>query len=56
MTVFRKIPILQESPDLTLQEIKDALSLDISISVLSDTINKKLNLNYKKNAIRYRAE
>jgi transposase len=48
--------LIQETPDLTLQEIKDALELDISISVLCDTINKKLNLNYKKNAIRHGTE
>jgi len=48
--------LIQETPDLTLQEIKDILSLDISISVLCDTINKKLKLNYKKNAIRHRTE
>ena len=40
--------LIQETPDLTLQEIKDILELDISISVLCDTINKKLKLNYKK--------
>ena len=40
--------LIQETPDLTLQEIKDELSLEISISVLCDTINKKLNLNHKK--------
>ena len=43
--------LIQETSDLTLQEIKDELSLDISISVLCDTINKKLNLNYKKNSV-----
>ena len=48
--------LIQETPDLTLQEIKDILSLDISISVLCDTINKKLKLNYKKNSIRHRTE
>ena len=48
--------VIRETPDLTLQEIKDELSLDISISVLCDTINKKMNLNYKKNAVRHRTE
>ena len=40
--------LILETPDMTLQEIKDELSLEISISVLCDTINKKLNLKYKK--------
>ena len=48
--------LIRDTPDLTLQEIKDKLSLDISISVLCDTINKKMNLYYKKNAIRHRTE
>jgi len=37
-----------ETPDITLQEIKDALGLTISTSIICDAINKKLNLRYKK--------
>ena len=43
--------LVQESPDLTLEEIKEELSLDISISVICDAINKKLKLNMKKNSV-----
>jgi len=43
--------LIQETPDMTLQEIKDELGLSVSISVICDTINKKLNLRYKKNSI-----
>jgi transposase len=45
-----------ETPDITLQEIKDALGLNISISVICDALNKKLNLRLKKNSIRYKAK
>jgi transposase len=37
-----------ETPDITLQEIKDVLGLTISISIICDAINKKLNLRLKK--------
>ena len=43
--------LIHETPDLTLEEIKEELSLDISISVICDAINKKLKLNLKKNSI-----
>ena len=45
-----------ETPDITLQEIKDELGLTVSISVICDAINKKLNLRYKKNSIRHRSK
>ena len=45
-----------ETPDMTLQEIKDELGLTASLSVICDAINKKLNLRYKKNSFRHRAE
>jgi transposase len=45
-----------ETPDLTLQEIKDTLGLTVSISVICNALNKKLNLRIKKNSIRYRPE
>jgi transposase len=45
-----------ETPDITLQEIKDTLGLTISISVICDALNKKLNLRLKKNSLRYRTE
>jgi len=48
--------LVLETPDITLQEIKDELGLKISLSIICDTINKKLNLRYKKNSFRHRAE
>ena len=48
--------LVLETPDITLQEIKDALGLTISLSIICDAINKKLNLRYKKNAFRHRTE
>jgi transposase len=43
--------LVLETPDITLQEIKDELNLNISISVISDTVKHKLNLRYKKNTV-----
>jgi len=40
--------LVMETPDMTLQEIKDELGLTVSLSVICDAINKKLNLRYKK--------
>jgi transposase len=40
--------LILETPDMTLQEIKDRLGLTVSLSVICDAINKKLNLRYKK--------
>ena len=48
--------LVLETPDITLQEIKDELGLTISLSIICDAINKKLNLRYKKNSFRHRAE
>ena len=48
--------LVLETPDITLQEIKDALGLTISLSIICDALNKKLNLRYKKNSFRHRAE
>jgi len=42
--------LVMETPDMTLQEIKDELGLTVSISVICNAINKKLNLRYKKNS------
>lgn len=48
--------LILETPDITLQEIKDELGLTVAISVICDAVNKKLNLRYKKNPFRHRAE
>jgi len=40
--------LVLETPDMTLQEIKDELGLTVALSVICDAINKKLNLRYKK--------
>ena len=48
--------VVIETPDMTLQEIKDELGISVSRSVICDAINKKLNLRYKKNSFRHRAE
>lgn len=40
-----------EKPDITLQELKEALGLTISISIICDAVNKKLNLRYKKKTL-----
>ena len=48
--------IVTETPDITLQELKDEMGLSVSLSVICDTLNKKLNLRFKKNSVRHRAE
>jgi transposase len=48
--------LIIETPDITLQEIKDELGLTVALSVICNAINKKLNLRYKKNSFRYRSE
>ena len=48
--------LVLETPDITLQEIKDELGITVALSAICDAINKKLNLRYKKNSFRYRAE
>jgi transposase len=48
--------LILETPDMTLQEIKDELGLTVALSVICDTINKKLNLRFKKNSFRHRTE
>ena len=40
--------LILETPDITLQEIKDELGLTVALSVICDAVNKKLNLRYKK--------
>jgi len=40
--------LILDYPDITLQEIKDELGLSISISIICDAINKRLNLRRKK--------
>ena len=48
--------LVLETPDITLQEIKDELGITVALSAICDAINKKLNLRHKKNSFRYRAE
>ena len=48
--------LVLETPDITLQEIKEAMGLSISISIICDAINKKLNLRLKKNSFRHRTK
>ena len=48
--------LILETPDITLQEIKDELGLTVALSVICDAVNKKLNLRYKKNSFRHRTE
>ena len=40
--------LIYETPDITLEEIKENLSLDASISTICNAINNKLDLRYKK--------
>ena len=40
--------LIDETPDVTLAEIKETLKLGASISVICNAINHKLNLRYKK--------
>ena len=42
---------ISERPDITLAELKEALSLPVGIAALSEAIRLKLGLRYKKNAI-----
>jgi transposase len=49
--IARKI---DEQPDITLQELIDALSLPIGVPALCKTINRKLGLRRKKNGARGR--
>jgi transposase len=47
---------IAQQPDITLQELKDDLSLPVSIPALSVAIRTKLGLCFKKNVIRYRTK
>ena len=40
--------LIQEQRDITLQEIKEALALNVSISTISWTVRNKLGYRYKK--------
>jgi len=42
---------IAERPDITLAELKEQLSLPVSIASLSESVRFKLGLRYKKNAI-----
>ena len=48
--------LVLETPDITLQEIKETMGLSISISIICDAINKKLKLRLKKNSFRHRTK
>ena len=48
--------LIEQTPDMTLEEIKEALSLKVAVSTLCDAINYKIKLPYKKNASRQRAK
>jgi hypothetical protein len=40
--------IVERTPDITLEEIKDALELDAAIATICNAVNHKLNLRHKK--------
>jgi transposase len=40
---------IDEQPDITLQELIDALNLPVCVSALCRTVNNKLDLRFKKN-------
>jgi len=40
--------LVYETPDITLQEVKDALDLDVSLNTICNAKNHKLNLPRKK--------
>jgi transposase len=46
---------IKEQPDIALYELKEELSLPVSVQALCKTINKKLGLQRKKNSARGRA-
>lgn len=39
---------IRKNPDITLQELKERLNLNVALSTLCDAINNKLKLKYKK--------
>jgi transposase len=47
---------IHHQPDITLQELKDAYTLPVSISALSVTIRGKLGFRFKKNTTRQRTK
>lgn len=47
---------INEQSDITLQELIDELNLPVCVSALCRTVNNKLGLRFKKNAIRHRAK
>jgi transposase len=47
---------IMKKPDITLEEIKESLSLSAAISTICDAINYRLDLRYKKNTSRYRTK
>lgn len=46
---------IEEQPDIALYELKEELSLPVSLPALCKTINRKLGLQRKKNGARSRA-
>ena len=46
--------LIEERPDITLEEIKGALGLPVCISAVCRMIRKKLGFTYKKNITRKR--
>ena len=48
--------LINEQPDITLQELIDELRLPVCISALCRTVRKKLGFIYKKNSARYRTK
>ena len=47
---------IKNQPDITLQELIDELSLPVRVSALCRTVNKKLELHFKKNSTSQRAK
>lgn len=53
-TLARVTERINQQPDISLQELKDELSLPVSLPALCNAINKKLELRRKKNGSRGR--
>jgi len=47
---------INKEPDITLQELIDALELPVCVSALCRTVNNKLGLSFKKNSARHRTK
>jgi transposase len=53
LELMRKI--IEEQPDITLEEIKERMKLSICVSAICRIIKYKLKFTYKKNSVRKRA-